>query len=56
MPLAATDIIYAGVSPAYIGLYQMNLRVPAGVASGNQPIVISVGKSQSPAGGYLAVQ
>ena len=56
VPLAATEIFYAGVSPAYIGLYQVNLRVPAGVASGNQPIVISVGNSQSPAGGYLAVQ
>jgi uncharacterized protein (TIGR03437 family) len=52
----ATDILYAGVSPSYIGLYQVNLRVPAGVASGRQPIVITVGTNQSPTLGYLTMQ
>jgi uncharacterized protein (TIGR03437 family) len=56
VPLGATDIFYAGASPAYIGLYQINLRVPLGVAPGNQPIVIKVGNNRSPTGGYLAVQ
>jgi uncharacterized protein (TIGR03437 family) len=50
------DLLYAGASPAFIGLYQVNLRVPAGVPSGNQPIVIKVGNAQSPAGGYLTMQ
>jgi uncharacterized protein (TIGR03437 family) len=54
--LSPSDVLYAGVSPAYVGLYQVNLRVPAGAASGNQPIVIKIGNAQSPAGGYLAVQ
>ena len=54
--LAPTDILYAGVSPSYIGLYQVNLRVPAGVASGKQPIVITVGTNQSPTLGYLTMQ
>jgi uncharacterized protein (TIGR03437 family) len=54
--LADTDIQYAGVSPTYIGLYQVNLRVPAGVASGNQPIVITVGTMRSPGLGYLTMQ
>ena len=54
--LAATDILYAGVSPSHIGLYQVNLRVPAGVASGKQPIVITVGTNQSPTLGYLTMQ
>ena len=54
--LSASDILYAGVSPSYIGLYQINLRVPAGVAPGNQPMVLTVGTNQSPTGGYLTVQ
>lgn len=56
VPLAASDILYAGASPSYIGLYQLNVRVPDGVASGNQSMVVQVGGSRSPAGGYLAVQ
>ena len=54
--LAPADVLYAGVSPGYIGLYQINLRVPAGVPSGNQPMVIKIGNNSSPAGGYLTVQ
>ena len=54
--LAPTDILYAGVSPSYIGLYQVNLRVQAGVARGKQPIVITVGTLQSPTLGYLTIQ
>jgi uncharacterized protein (TIGR03437 family) len=54
--LAPADILYAGVSPQYIGLYQINLRVPAGLPSGNQPMVIKIGNNSSPAGGYLAIQ
>jgi len=54
--LAPSDILYVGVSPSYIGLYQINLRVPASVPSGNQPVVIQVGGNQSPTGGYLTVQ
>jgi hypothetical protein len=56
VPLAPGDIQYAGVSPYFIGLYQINLRVPDGVPSGNQPVIVKVGVNQSPAGGYLAVQ
>jgi uncharacterized protein (TIGR03437 family) len=54
--VSPADLFYAGVSPQYIGLYQINLRVPEGVPSGNQPIVIKVGANPSPAGGYLAVK
>ena len=54
--LTASDILYAGVSPSYIGLYQINLRVPAGVPSGKQPMVLTVGTNLSPSGGYLTVE
>jgi uncharacterized protein (TIGR03437 family) len=54
--LADSDILYAGASPYFIGLYQINLRVPAGVASGNQPVIVKAGANQSPTGGYLAIR
>jgi uncharacterized protein (TIGR03437 family) len=54
--LTAPDILYTGVSPSFIGLYQVNLRVPDNVASGNQAIVIQIGANRSPTGGYLTIQ
>jgi uncharacterized protein (TIGR03437 family) len=54
--LAPADIGYAGVTPTSAGLYQLNIRVPDSVQSGNQPIVVSVNGIASPAGAYLAVQ
>jgi trimeric autotransporter adhesin len=54
--LAASDVLYAGVSPSFIGLYQINLRVPATVPSGNQTIVVQVGSNSSPSGAYLAMK
>lgn len=56
VPLAASDIQYVGASPYFIGLYQINLRVPEGVSSGNQPIIVKVGANQTPSGGYLTIQ
>lgn len=41
--LAAADIVYAGLSPGSIsGLYQLNVRVPAGLPDGNAKVVASV--------------
>jgi uncharacterized protein (TIGR03437 family) len=54
--LSAQDILYAGVSPSFIGLYQVNLRVPDNVPSGNQSLVIQMGANRSPSGGYLTIQ
>jgi len=50
--LSSIDILYAGVAPAFAGLYQLNIRIPAGVQTGYQPVVLTVGSSTSPAG-YL---
>ena len=35
------DVFYAGLAPTFSGLYQMNIKVPAGTPSGNQ--VLGVG-------------
>lgn len=54
--LSSADISYAGVTPGSAGLYQINLRVPDSVQSGNQPLVVSVNGITSPVGAYLTVR
>ncbi len=54
--LAASDVLYAGVTPGAAGLYQLNLHIPSGVASGNQPVQITVSGIASPASGFITIQ
>jgi uncharacterized protein (TIGR03437 family) len=40
----AAQVMYAGAAPGYIaGLMQINLRLPAGIASGPFPLVLNIG-------------
>jgi len=55
-PVAASDILYAGATPGFAGLYQVNLRIPEDAADGNLPLVISVSGVPSPDGAYLSVK
>jgi uncharacterized protein (TIGR03437 family) len=42
------EITYAGAAPTLVaGVLQVNARIPAGVPSGNVPVVISVGNTKS---------
>ncbi len=50
-----SEILYVGVSQ-FAGLYQVNLRVPAGIADGNQPLVITVGGVASSPNAYVTVK
>ncbi len=54
--LDASDILYAGVTPGFAGLYQMNIRVPASAPNGNLALKVSVGWVSSPDGAYLPVK
>jgi len=54
--IPAANVLYAGVTPASPGLYQVNLLIPANTPNGNLPLVIQIGSQQSPAGAYLTVQ
>jgi uncharacterized protein (TIGR03437 family) len=41
-------VIFAGLAPGYVGLYQVNAQVPPGVAAGNSvPVVLSTGATAS---------
>ncbi|MBY0504092.1 MAG: PQQ-dependent sugar dehydrogenase [Bryobacteraceae bacterium] len=42
------ELQYAGLAPDFAGIYQVNLRVPAGVARGMQELVINAGSQRSP--------
>jgi uncharacterized protein (TIGR03437 family) len=43
-----TNIIYAGLAPGQVGLYQINVQVPDGAAAGDAvPVVVTVGANPS---------
>jgi uncharacterized protein (TIGR03437 family) len=46
---APCDVQFAGLSPGFVGVYQVNFRVPAGAASGMQNLVVSANGVASPA-------
>jgi len=53
--LAASNILYVGATQD-AGLYQVNLRVPAGVTDGDQPLVITIGGVASPSNAFITVK
>jgi uncharacterized protein (TIGR03437 family) len=36
-------VSFSGLAPTFTGLYQINFTVPAGLSSGDQPLVLSIG-------------
>jgi uncharacterized protein (TIGR03437 family) len=53
----AANIAFAGTAPGGVaGFLQVNAVVPAGVPSGPQPIVLTVGPNSSAAGVTVAIQ
>jgi uncharacterized protein (TIGR03437 family) len=50
------EILYAGAAPGYAGLMQVNARVPASLAPGDQPVALRVGSAESQPGVTVAVR
>jgi uncharacterized protein (TIGR03437 family) len=45
----AAEVLFSGLAPQNAGLYQINIRVPAGAPAGNDvPVAIRVGSQQAP--------
>jgi uncharacterized protein (TIGR03437 family) len=45
------EVLYSGLAAGYLGLYQVNVRVPAGVRPGLQPVSIAINSVRSNAPG-----
>jgi len=55
--IPATEITYAGAAPAMTaGAFQVNVRIPANVPSGDVPIVLKVGDTASQAGLTISIR
>jgi uncharacterized protein (TIGR03437 family) len=54
LTLDAGDIIYAGAAQGQL-FSQIDIRIPAGIAAGNQPIQVQIGGVSSPPGAFLAI-
>lgn len=44
----AAQVTFSGLTPGFVGLYQVNVVVPASIGTGNQPITIAIGGQTSP--------
>ena len=48
---------FSGLTPGFVGLYQVNVVVPSGITPGAQvPVSLSVGAKSSPAGITMAMK
>jgi uncharacterized protein (TIGR03437 family) len=53
--LRSTDILYAGVTPFYAGLYQVDIRIPQNAPTGHVPVSVGIGAFSTPAGGFITI-
>lgn len=52
---ANATVLFSGLAPGLVGLYQLNVTVPTIISAGNQPVVVSIGGQTSQTSG-IAVQ
>jgi uncharacterized protein (TIGR03437 family) len=44
---AKAPVSFAGLAANFVGLYQVNAQVPAGLAAKNQPVIVTVSSASS---------
>ncbi len=44
---ASAPVSFSGLAPGFVGLYQINAQIPTGLASGNQPLEITIAGASS---------
>ena len=49
------DVVYAGPATGKLGLYELRIRIPAGLPVGDLPVKIKVGDATSPDGATLTI-
>ncbi len=47
----SAPVLYSGLAPGYVGLYQVNVTVPSNISAGAQPLTIAIGGAASKASG-----
>jgi uncharacterized protein (TIGR03437 family) len=40
-------VSFSGLAPSFVGLYQINAQIPAGLKPSNQPVVVTMGSTSS---------
>jgi uncharacterized protein (TIGR03437 family) len=44
---ANAQVLFAGLSPGSVGLYQIDVVIPAGAGTGNVPVIVTQGTATS---------
>lgn len=55
VPITGSALVYAGLAPGFVGLYQFNVIVP-NVPDGDQPVTVRVGSATVPQTLFLSVR
>ncbi len=52
---SAVELLYTGAAPGYVGLMQINARLPGDLPGGDLPVTLLAGAQASPQGAHLPV-